>query len=338
MPFIDEAIITVSAGNGGNGFLSFRREKYVPRGGPDGGDGGDGGSVYLQGTLSLNTLSEFRYKRRFSAGAGESGGGRMKTGRKGEDLTVLVPLGTRVFDAETEELIGDVVDDTPVRVAAGGFHGLGNSRYKSSINRAPRQTSPGSEGEVRQLKLVLSLLADVGLLGLPNAGKSTFLSCVSQAKPKIAGYPFTTLQPSLGVVDVSVDQSFVIADIPGLIEGASSGAGLGIRFLKHLSRTKFLVHLVDIAPEDGSDPVEAVRVIEKELALFSPELASKPRWLVLNKIDLLSAEAREASRLAICEALSWAAPVFMVSTATGEGVSSLTQSLYYALHEADENT
>jgi GTPase len=257
MKFVDEAPISVFAGNGGNGCMSFRREKYIAKGGPDGGDGGDGGSVYLVGDADLNTLIDYRYQPKYRAKNGASGRSRNCTGEKGDDLFLRVPVGTSVFDLETDELLGDITaDKQQLLVAQAGFHGLGNTRYKSSVNRAPRQTSPGGEGEHRELKLELKVLADVGLLGLPNAGKSTFIRSVSSAKPKVADYPFTTLVPNLGVVKVEEHRSFVIADIPGLIEGASDGAGLGIRFLKHLTRCRILLHIVDVAPFDESDPLE----------------------------------------------------------------------------------
>lgn len=286
MKFVDEATITVQAGKGGNGCMSFRREKYIPKGGPDGGDGGDGGSVFLEADEGLNTLIDFRYTRRFKAENGEQGSGANCTGAKGEDLILKVPVGTTVIVLDSDELLGDLTEvGQRLKIAQGGWHGLGNTRYKSSTNRAPRQTSNGTEGELRELKLELKVLADVGLLGLPNAGKSTFIRAVSAARPKVANYPFTTLVPNLGVVGMSADQSFVIADIPGLIEGASEGAGLGIRFLKHLTRTRLLLHLVDMLPYDEKTPAEHAADIENELAKFSPTLAQGDRWLVLNKTD-----------------------------------------------------
>jgi len=287
MKFVDEATIRVEAGKGGHGCLSFRREKYIPRGGPDGGDGGDGGAVFLVADNSVNTLVEFRYKRLLRAKNGQPGMGRERTGKSGEDLEVPVPLGTIVYDVDTDERIGELTESGQrLCVAKEGAHGLGNTRFKSSTNRAPRKTSEGSLGDQRNLRLELKLLADVGLLGLPNAGKSTLISAVSNATPKIADYPFTTLHPNLGVVRVGEFQSFVIADIPGLIEGAGQGAGLGVQFLKHLSRTQLLLHIIDVAPMDETDPVVAVDTIVKELEQFSPELAKKERWLVLNKIDV----------------------------------------------------
>jgi GTP-binding protein len=318
MKFVDEATIEVTAGKGGNGCVSFRREKYVPRGGPDGGDGGDGGSVFLEGDDALNTMIDYRYTRRFRADNGEAGRGRNCSGKSGVDLVLPVPLGTTVLDEDSGEVLGDIREaGERLLVAQGGFHGLGNTRYKSSVNRAPRQSSPGTEGESRRLKLELKVLADVGLLGLPNAGKSTFIRAVSAATPKVADYPFTTLIPSLGVVSVDAHRSFVVADIPGLIEGASEGAGLGIRFLKHLTRNRVLLHLVDVAPIDGSDPADAACAVIRELERFSPALAARPRWLVLNKIDLLDAEAIANCRERVVAALNWQGPVYEISAVAG---------------------
>ena len=294
MKFVDEAEIVAEAGNGGSGALSFRREKYVERGGPDGGDGGDGGSVFMQADASLNTLVDFRFQPVYRAQSGAPGQGRHCTGRGGDDLLVRVPLGTTVIDVNTEELIADLnVPDQPVMVAKGGFHGMGNIRFKSSTNRAPRKTTKGKPGEMRKLQLQLRLMADVGLLGFPNAGKSTLIRSVSAATPKVADYPFTTLVPNLGVISLGMERSFVMADIPGLIEGASEGAGLGFRFLKHLSRTRLLVHLVDALPADGSNPIDNAEKIITELEKFSPTLAQKERWLVINKVDLIDAELLE---------------------------------------------
>ncbi len=336
MKFVDEAIIKVKAGDGGNGIVSFRREKYIPKGGPDGGDGGDGGSVYLEADRGLNTLVDFRTSRHFEAERGENGRGRNQTGRSGEDLVIPVPVGTEVYDEETGELIGDLTEPGQrLKVAQGGFHGLGNTRFKSSVNRAPRQCTQGTPGEARTLRLELKLLADVGLLGLPNAGKSTFISAVSSARPKVADYPFTTLHPNLGVVRVDPTRSFVVADIPGVIEGAAEGAGLGIQFLKHLSRTRLLLHLVDIAPADGSDPAEAVRTIERELARFSPELAERPRWLVCNKIDLLPEAEREARCQALVQTLGWTGPWYAVSAAQRIGLQPLVYDIMNFLEQAD---
>lgn len=329
MRFVDEAIVKVEAGNGGSGCLSFRREKFIPRGGPDGGDGGDGGSVYFQASSDLNTLIDFRYMRHYKAGNGQQGMGGNCSGKKGDDLIISVPVGTMVYDVDTGELIGDINKvGVPVLIAQGGFHGLGNTRYKSSVNRAPRQTSPGSPGESRHLRLELRVLADVGLLGLPNAGKSTLIRAVSSSKAKVADYPFTTLHPGLGVVSVSSHKSFVMADIPGLIEGASTGAGLGHRFLKHLSRTCVLLHVIDVEPLDGSDPVATAKVIINELAEYNPELLQKPRWLVLNKIDMLPDEQMRSERIqAIVDGLQWEDKVFAISAISGQG----TQQLCYAL-------
>lgn len=338
MKFVDEATIRVQAGNGGHGCLSFRREKYVERGGPDGGDGGHGGSVYLVADSSTNTLADFRVARKFRAENGSPGAGRNKTGRSGSDLEVRVPCGTVVHDVDTGELICDLTEAGERRkVAEGGRGGLGNTRFKSSVNRAPRKTTKGTPGEGRHLSLELKLLADVGLLGLPNAGKSTLISAMSEAKPRIADYPFTTLHPHLGVVRVGRLQSFVMADIPGLIEGAAEGAGLGIQFLKHLERTRLLLHVVDIAPLDPSQqPAESVRALESELVRFSAELAGKPRWLVINKIDLLHATDLRVARETLLDALDWQGPVFEVSAATGAGTALLAGAVMQALEALDE--
>ncbi|MEM7431481.1 MAG: Obg family GTPase CgtA [Pseudomonadota bacterium] len=338
MKFVDEATIRVIAGNGGHGCLSFRREKYVERGGPDGGDGGHGGSVYLVADDSLNTLADFRVARKFKAEGGQGGAGRNKTGKSGEDLEVSIPCGTVVQDVDTREIICDLTEPGQrQRVAEGGRGGLGNTRFKSSTNRAPRRTTNGTQGESRHLSLELKVLADVGLLGMPNAGKSTLITAMSQAKPKVADYPFTTLHPNLGVVRVGQLQSFVMADVPGLIEGASEGAGLGIQFLKHLSRTRLLLHLVDIAPIDEAiDPADEVRAIAAELGQFSAELADKPRWLVINKIDLLDTGNRQQSRADLLDKLEWSRPIFEVSAATGEGTEALAQAVMRALEELNE--
>lgn len=334
MKFVDEASISVHAGKGGNGCLSFRREKFIEKGGPDGGDGGDGGSIYIQADENLNTLVDYRYQRNYRAQNGESGRGRNCTGKKGEDLVLLVPIGTSIIDEDSGETLGDLTaNGQKMLVAQGGFHGLGNTRYKSSINRAPRQTSPGSEGDEKKLKLEMKVLADVGMLGLPNAGKSTFIRAVSAAQPKVADYPFTTLVPSLGVVKVQAHRSFVVADIPGLIEGASDGAGLGIRFLKHLTRCRILLHLVDAAPLDGSDPAENALAIVSELEKFSPTLAKRDRWLVLNKVDLLSEEELTRCRENIIKKLDWKAPVHEVSALTGVGTKELCSQLLTHLEE-----
>ena len=337
MKFVDEASIEVFAGKGGNGCVSFRREKYIPRGGPDGGDGGDGGSVILEGSASLNTMVDYRFTRKFRAQNGESGKGRNCTGKAGEDVVLPVPLGTTIIDEDTEEVLGDIREaGDRLTVAQGGFHGIGNTRYKSSINRAPRQFSEGTPGESRRLKLELKVLADVGLLGLPNAGKSTFIRSVSAATPKVADYPFTTLVPNLGVVKVDAYRSFVVADIPGLIEGASEGAGLGIRFLKHLTRNRILLHLVDVAPFDESDPAEAAASIARELERFSPTLSARPRWLVLNKIDLVDSATLAERRQAIIEALDWQGPVYEIAAINGTETDRLAGDLMTAIEHLNE--
>ena len=334
MKFVDEARIQVKAGDGGNGCVSFRREKYIEYGGPDGGDGGDGGCVYLEASKDLNTLADFRHARHYEAERGKNGFGRNMTGHRGDDKVIQVPIGTAVYDDETDELIGDITaDQERLLVAQGGYHGLGNLRYKSSVNRAPRQSKPGTPGELRQLRLEMRVLADVGLLGLPNAGKSTLITSMSSAKPKIADYPFTTLYPNLGVVKVQDYKSFVIADIPGLIEGAAEGAGLGVQFLKHLSRTSLLLHLVDVAPIDESDPVQSVRIIENELQKYSDELGLRERWLVLNKIDLIPEDEREAHCQQIIDGLDWKGPVFSVSAATSLGTKDLGYKIMQYMDE-----
>lgn len=325
MKFVDEAPISVEAGKGGNGTLSFRKEKFISKGGPDGGDGGDGGSVFLVADENLNTLIDYRFQPRYKAEDGSKGASKNCTGAKGEDLLLPVPVGTTVIDQDTEEVFGDLTaHGQKLKVAQGGFHGLGNTRFKSSTNRVPRKTTPGTEGEKRNLKLELKVLADVGMLGLPNAGKSSFIRAVSSAKPKVADYPFTTLVPNLGVVKVQQHRSFVIADIPGLIEGASEGAGLGIRFLKHLTRCRLLLHMVDVAPVDESNPVENVRVIASELQKFSPTLAGRDRWLLLNKVDLLPPEEVETRCKAIVDELGWTGPVFRVSALHRDGTAELS--------------
>ena len=325
MKFVDEAEITVTAGKGGNGSLSFRREKYIAKGGPDGGDGGDGGSVYLEGDDALNTLVDFRYQRQYRARSGQQGMGRNCTGKAGEDLVIRVPAGTTVVDADTGEVIADISrHGQRVLVARGGIRGLGNTRFKSSTNRAPRKTTPGTEGEQRLLQLQLKLLADVGLLGLPNAGKSTLIRTVSAARPKVAAYPFTTLIPNLGVVRIDRERSFVMADIPGLIEGAADGAGLGFRFLKHLARTRLLLHVIDVSPFDESDPVATALGIVDELSRFSPVLANRPRWLVLNKTDLIDAEALDALEARFRDAFP-ELPLYRVAAISGDGCEHLMQ-------------
>ena len=341
MKFVDEAAIRVQAGRGGNGCMSFRRERAVPFGGPDGGDGGDGGSVFLEASQSVNTMVDYRYVRQYQAQNGEGGRGASCTGRSGDDLVLRVPVGTTIIDEDTGEVLGDLaVDGQRLRVAQGGWHGLGNTRFKSSTNRAPRQTTKGTEGEQRNLRLELKVLADVGLLGLPNAGKSTLIRAVSSAKPKVADYPFTTLVPNLGVVRVQAHRSFVMADIPGLIPGASEGAGLGIRFLKHLTRTRLLLHLVDVLPPDEGDPVAAVQEIAAELQNFSPTLAGRQRWLVLNKVELLPVDEREARCRDIVERLQWTGPVYRVSAIGAQGTGELCGDIMTHLEhcwEAEQN-
>ena len=323
MKFVDEALVKIKAGNGGNGCMSFRREKFIPKGGPDGGDGGSGGSVILVADEALNTLSDYRYHISFSARNGEPGRGRNCSGKGGEDLLLKVPVGTCAYDDATDELIGELTKpDQQLLVARGGRGGLGNTHFKSSINRAPRKTIPGAFGEERELRLELNVIADVGLLGLPNAGKSSFIRAVSAARPKVADYPFTTLHPNLGVVRADNYRSFVIADIPGLIEGAAMGAGLGIRFLKHLMRTRLLLHIVDMMPYEG-DPARDACGIVNELEQFSPTLAEHKRYLVLNKMDIVPEEEREARKQSIVEALAWQGPVYMISAISGEGVQEL---------------
>jgi GTP-binding protein len=328
MKFVDEATISVQAGKGGNGCLSFRREKYIAKGGPDGGDGGDGGSVLLEADSAMNTMVDYRYQRRYQADNGEPGRGKNCTGKSGEDLVLKVPVGTTVLDQDSGEILGDLsVDGQLLTVARGGFHGLGNIRYKSSTNRAPRQTSPGSEGELRNLRLELKVLADVGLLGLPNAGKSTLIRAISAARPKVADYPFTTLVPNLGVVRVDSHRSFVVADIPGLIEGASEGAGLGVRFLRHLTRNRLLLHLVDMAPFDGSEPADAAQTIVMELERFSPALAARERWLILNKVDMLDPEQVQEGRDKVVRALDWQGPIYEIAAINGQGTEQLCHDI-----------
>jgi GTPase len=337
MKFVDEASIKVYAGNGGNGAMSFRREKYIAKGGPDGGDGGDGGSVIMEADAALNTMVDYRFQRSYRAESGQSGGGSNCTGKGGADIVLKVPIGTTIIDEDSAEVLGDLSrEGQQLIVAAGGFHGLGNARFKSSTNRAPRETSPGSAGEQRTLKLELKVLADVGLLGLPNAGKSTFIRAVSAAKPKVADYPFTTLIPNLGVVKIEAHRSFVIADIPGLIEGAAEGAGLGIRFLKHLTRNRILLHIVDMAPYDGTDPASAARSIVREIELFSPTLANRDRWLVLNKSDLLERQQFLEAREKVLTALDWQGPVYEISAIKGEGTDKLCADLMQLLEQRRE--
>ena len=338
MKFVDEANIFVIAGNGGNGSSSFRREKYIPFGGPDGGDGGRGGSVYLEGNSGLNTLVDFRHLRTYKAQGGQHGSSRNKTGRGGENVVVRVPLGTIITDAESGERVGDVTTHGQLlQLAQGGRGGLGNVHFKSSTNRSPRQTVPGSPGESFELHLELKVLADVGLLGFPNAGKSTLISAVSAARPKVADYPFTTLYPNLGVVRIDFERSFVIADVPGLIEGAAEGTGLGIQFLKHLQRTRLLLHLVDLAPLVLEvEPADQVRQLERELRNFDPGLMDKPRWLVFTKADLLPPdEARGKAEEAVA-VLNWEGPWMLISSVTKSGTEELMQKVSAELELLDD--
>ncbi len=337
MKFVDEAKIRVEAGDGGNGCLSFRREKFVPLGGPDGGNGGGGGSVVIEADVNLNTLVDYRFERIFRAERGENGSGKNCTGGAGEDVVLRVPVGTTVIDEDTEEVLGDLTEiGQQLLVAKGGRGGLGNTCFKSSRNRSPRHTTPGTPGERRNLRFELKVLADVGLLGMPNAGKSSLIRAVSAAKPKVADYPFTTLVPNLGVVKVDKLRSFVMADIPGLIEGAAEGAGLGIRFLKHLARTRLLLHVVDIAPWDGSDPADNVNKIVEELRRFSPALSERDRWLVLNKIDLLPEEEADERCNAIVESLQWQGPMFRISASERIGTERLVQAIMVYIEEMNE--
>ena len=339
MKFVDEANIKVQAGDGGNGCISFRREKFIPFGGPDGGDGGSGGSVWLVADEGLNTLVDFRHQRSFKAQRGQNGMGSQMYGKGGDDHTIRVPVGTMITNVDTDEVIGDLTaHGQRMLVAQGGKGGLGNIHFKTSVNRAPRKATPGTPGDVRELKLELRLLADVGLLGFPNAGKSTFIRAVSAATPRVADYPFTTLHPNLGVVSLGTDSSFVIADIPGLIEGASDGAGLGIQFLRHVARTSLLLHIVDIAPIDGSDVAGQVRAIEQELEKFNPELLERPRWLVLNKADMLVEDERQAVAERIVAELGWTQPWFLVSAIARENTMAVCQQVqrfFESQREAD---
>ncbi|WP_086982115.1 Obg family GTPase CgtA [Vibrio aphrogenes] len=334
MKFVDESVIKVEAGDGGNGVVSFWREKFVAKGGPDGGDGGDGGDVYMEADENLNTLIDYRFERFHKAERGENGRGGNCTGKRGKDKTIKVPVGTRAVDIHTNEVVGEVTEHgKKIMIAKGGWHGLGNQRFKSSVNRAPRQKTMGTPGEVRELRLELLLLADVGMLGLPNAGKSTFIRAVSAAKPKVADYPFTTLIPSLGVVRAGSERSFVIADIPGLIEGAADGAGLGIRFLKHLERCRVLLHMIDLQPIDGSDPIENALTIIDELEQYSDKVAAKPRWLIFNKVDLMTEEEADEKIQEIIEALGWEGHYAKISAANKLG----TQQLCYDLADFMED-
>lgn len=332
MKFVDEAVIRVEAGKGGNGCLSFRREKYIPKGGPDGGDGGRGGSIFIEGDESLNTLIDYRYQRLYRAEHGKPGMGREKSGPKGQDMTLKVPVGTSIVDVDTDTVIADVTSaGERICIAEGGHFGLGNTRFKSSTNRAPRKTTLGKPGEARDIRLELQVLADVGLVGLPNAGKSSLVSMLSAAKPKIADYPFTTLIPSLGVVRINSHRSFVIADVPGLIAGAAEGAGLGIRFLKHLTRARILLHLVDLQPLDGKDPVEAVTEIAAELERFSPTLAERERWLVINKADTIPEDQWDDALDDVVKRLNWQGPAYIISGLLEQGTELLAQDLMIRL-------
>lgn len=328
MKFVDEAIIRVEAGDGGNGIISFLREKFISKGGPNGGDGGDGGDVYLQADENLNTLVDYQFEKYHKAERGENGGSVNCTGKRGADLVLRVPVGTRAVDVDTDEVIGDLTaHGKKLMVAKGGWHGLGNARFATSTNRTPRKKTNGTPGEIRNLRLELLLLADVGLLGLPNAGKSTLIRAVSAAKPKVADYPFTTLVPNLGVVRVESHRSFVIADIPGLIEGAAEGAGLGIQFLKHLERCRLLLHVIDVLPADGSDPAENAQTIIQELHKYSSKLAAKPRWLVFNKLDLVLEEELDEIVQHVTEALNWEGQVFKISAASRENTERLSKEI-----------
>jgi GTPase len=328
MKFVDESVIKIEAGDGGNGVVSFWREKFITKGGPDGGDGGDGGDVYLEADENLNTLIDYRFQRFYAAERGKNGGGGNCTGKRGKDITLRVPVGTRAVDIHTNEIVGEVaVHGKKVMIGKGGWHGLGNARFKSSVNRAPRQKTMGTKGEVRELRLELLLLADVGMLGLPNAGKSTFIRAVSAAKPKVADYPFTTLIPSLGVVSVVPEKSFVVADIPGLIQGAAEGAGLGIRFLKHLERCRILLHVIDIMPVDQSDPARNALTIFDELEQYSAKLTNKPCWLVFNKTDLMLEEEADEIIADVLTALAWDDRYFKVSAINKQGTAELCREL-----------
>lgn len=344
MRFIDEAVISVKAGNGGNGIVSFRREKFVPKGGPDGGDGGKGGDVYVMADDNTNTLVDFRYTRKFEAKRGENGRSKNRSGKGADDIYLNVPVGTTIIDTDLDVVIGDLTEvGQVILVAKGGDGGFGNTRFKTSTNQAPRKAIPGFVGESKNLKLELKVVADVGLIGLPNAGKSTFIRQVSSARPKVADYPFTTLVPNLGVVDVGTHQSFVMADIPGLIEGASDGAGLGIRFLKHVARTRRLLHIVDVKPIDGSDPVKNARIILNELQKFSAELSKLPQILVLNKIDQLEEDEIDEVCNHIIKELDWQGEVFFTSTISGQGVDDIKYHLMNEIEaeqkrEADDET
>ena len=339
MHFVDEATITVTAGHGGDGFLSFRREKYIPRGGPDGGDGGRGGRVFLVPDPGLNTLSVFRHARRFRAESGARGGNQNRTGAGGADYSVAVPKGTMVFDAGTQELIVDMANEMgPFAIVEGGRGGRGNARFKSSTNGAPRRISLGAPGDERELKLELRLLADIGLLGLPNAGKSTFLRAISAAKPKVAAYPFTTLAPELGVFEEGPDSSLVVADIPGLIPGAAQGAGLGLQFLRHVRRTRLLLHLIDVGNDATTDLVQSFNQITRELREFDARLSERPRWIVLNKTDLVSEIYLRSIKVSLQAELEWKAPIYETSAVTGEGCRRVMRDAFLFLTREDEGS
>lgn len=341
MKFVDEARIEVQGGKGGNGAASFRREKFIPKGGPDGGDGGRGGSVFAQADRNINTLVDYRYTRKFFAPNGENGRGADCFGAGGEDIVLRMPVGTSIIDETTGEVVADLTHHGDKKLLAqGGKGGLGNLHFKTSVNRAPRQCTPGEPGQYRELRLELKVLADVGLLGMPNAGKSTFITAVSNARPKIADYPFTTLHPHLGVVRIGPEQSFVVADVPGLIEGASEGAGLGHLFLRHLSRTSLLLHIIDCAPLDESvDPIAQAKALVEELAKYDPALAAKPRWVVLNKMDLVPEEQREELLARYASELGAERRIFTMSAATREGIRELVNAVAEEVdrHRAEQN-
>jgi GTP-binding protein len=333
MKFVDEAVIDIAAGNGGAGCMSFRREKCIPFGGPNGGNGGKGGSILFIGDRNLNTLIDYRYARRHEARNGEAGRGSDQFGAASEDIVLRVPVGTIIKDFETDQILAELIEpDVPVLLCKGGDGGFGNLHYKTSTNRAPRQHTPGWPGEQKKVRLELRVLADVGLLGMPNAGKSTLITAISNARPKIADYPFTTLHPNLGVVRVGPEKSFVVADIPGLIEGAAEGAGLGHQFLRHLQRTRLLLHVIDMAPFDDVDPVQQAKALVLELKKYDPELAAKPRWLVLNKLDMVPMEDRAARVKDIVKRLKWKGPVFEISALAREGLQPMLHAIFEHVH------
>jgi GTP-binding protein len=333
MKFVDEAVIDIAAGNGGAGCMSFRREKCIPFGGPNGGNGGKGGSIWFVGDRNLNTLIDYRYARRHEARNGESGRGSDQFGAASEEIVLRVPVGTIIKDFETDQILAELLEpDVPVLLCKGGDGGFGNMHYKTSTNRAPRQHTPGWPGEQKKVRLELRVLADVGLLGMPNAGKSTLITAISNARPKIADYPFTTLHPNLGVVRVAPEKSFVVADIPGLIEGAAEGAGLGHQFLRHLQRTRLLLHVIDMAPFDDVDPVQQAKALALELKKYDPELAAKPRWLVLNKLDMVPLDDRVARVKDIVKRLKWKGPVFEISALAREGLQPMLHAIFEHVH------